>query len=345
MGRGTMTMADAIAELKADLESQVEKLQKKPKAQEYRLQRLNALLKSWQGFEKLDAGKITKRDCEEWGRRFVASSCAYNNTVGTLRMLFDIAIAHDARTDNPAKGIKKVRVRTTREKNIPSRDEFNALLKEVRKVKVGRVRMCADLIRFLAFSGMRKSEAARVLWEDCDFEKEKITVKGDPETGTKNWDTRTIPMIGEMRNLLEEMRGGRPDAKPTDRVTEVKECQGVLNRACKAAGVRRLTHHTLRDLFATVCIENGTDIPTVAHWLGHKDGGVLLMKTYNHLRDEHSKLMAKKVSFGTKPITLGAVPPKEPVNVSTGNEDAAKSFVSTQQAPVDQAANSLLASP
>jgi hypothetical protein len=47
------------------------------------------------------------------------------------------------------------------------------------------------------------------------------------------------------------------------------------------------------------------DIPTVSRWLGHKDGGALAMKTYGHLRDEHSTTMAKKVVFVDTSITSG----------------------------------------
>jgi integrase len=53
----------------------------------------------------------------------------------------------------------------------------------------------------------------------------------------------------------------------------------------------------LRHLFATRCIESGVDIPTVSRWLGHKDGGALAMKTYGHLRREHSIAQAQRVSF------------------------------------------------
>jgi integrase len=53
----------------------------------------------------------------------------------------------------------------------------------------------------------------------------------------------------------------------------------------------------LRHLFATRCIESGVDIPTVSRWLGHVDGGALAMKTYGHLRREHSAAMAQKVKF------------------------------------------------
>jgi len=74
-----------------------------------------------------------------------------------------------------------------------------------------------------------------------------------------------------------------------------------LNRACEKVGVDRITHHDLRHLFATRCIESGVDIPTVSRWLGHKDGGALAMKTYGPLRREHSITQAQKVSFA--PVT------------------------------------------
>jgi Phage integrase family len=44
--------------------------------------------------------------------------------------------------------------------------------------------------------------------------------------------------------------------------------------------MKRITHHDLRHLFVTICIESGVDIPTVSRWLGHKDTGPLCMKTY-----------------------------------------------------------------
>lgn len=89
--------------------------------------------------------------------------------------------------------------------------------------------------------------------------------------------------------------------KPTDAVMQVKTCEGSLTTACKIVGVKRITHHDLRHLFATICIEQGTDIPTVSKWLGHKDGGALAMKIYGHLRQEHSVSMAKLIRFAPAP--------------------------------------------
>jgi len=86
-------------------------------------------------------------------------------------------------------------------------------------------------------------------------------------------------------------------AKLTWPIFRVKECQKSIDRACKALGIARLTHHDFRHYFATVCIESGVDIPTVSRWLGHVDGGALAMKTYGHLRQEHSLAQAAKVAI------------------------------------------------
>jgi integrase len=99
-----------------------------------------------------------------------------------------------------------------------------------------------------------------------------------------------------MENLLMRMKE-RLGAFGKGQVLQVGRCNEALARSCKEIGISRLTHHDLRHLFATRCIESGVDIPTVSRWLGHKDGGALAMKTYGHLRNEHSQAMAQKVKF------------------------------------------------
>ena len=104
-----------------------------------------------------------------------------------------------------------------------------------------------------------------------------------------------MPIISDMAVLLAKLK--ERDHKPTDSVCSVGECEKSLTRACKKANAVRITHHDLRHLFATRCIESGVDIPTVSRWLGHRDGGALAMRVYGHLRDQHSTEMAQKVSF------------------------------------------------
>jgi integrase len=197
-------------------------------------------------------------------------------------------------------GIHRARVRL-KTLTLPNTDQFERFLKEIESANGRDSRKCADLVRFLAFSGCRISEARAVKWADCDVEKGEIVVRGDQDTGTKNWTIRCIKMIPDMRQLLERLRRERPEETPDSPVMQVKECLASMTRAAKAVGMSRITHHDLRHLFATRCIESGVDIPTVSRWLGHKDGGALAMRVYGHLRDQHSAEMAQKVTFSRTP--------------------------------------------
>jgi integrase len=293
---GNMRFGEALAIFRGRLQSDAAL---KPRTKEFRNERIAALLKSWPGLEQIEVRKISKQDCLSWAAQYstTASPQCVNTCVATLRMVIDLAIEAGARYDNPAKFIKKLRVRQ-KELQLPSHDDFSKIVESIERVNRRFSKPCANLVRFLAFGGFRKSEAAIVTWADCDFEKKEIIVRGDPETGTKNWSIRRVPMIPDMIELLQRLRAERSDEPATQPVMRVRECQIAIDSACKKHDIVRFTHHDLRHLFATLCIESGVDIPTVSRWLGHKDGGALAMKVYGHLRDQHSVAMAQKVTFG-----------------------------------------------
>ncbi len=47
--------------------------------------------------------------------------------------------------------------------------------------------------------------------------------------------------------------------------------------------------------------EADIDVRTVAEWMGHRDHGALLLKTYSHVRPEHVREMVGRVRFGASP--------------------------------------------
>jgi integrase len=302
VARGKMTFGAALETYRERLKGDYSL---KERSKTFREERIAALLKSWPDLEQTDVSKISKADCLAWAARFgkTASPSAFNNTAGTLKLILDIAVEAGARYDNPAVHIKRKKIRQ-KLLQLPSQEKFPELVVAIRKADGAWGKKCADLVEFLAYSGCRKGEAARVHGQDCDFDKGEITVLGDPVTGTKNWEIRRVPMIPDMRRLLERIQDERGEKEfLTDPLMRVRECQGAINSACKSLGIARFTHHDLRHLFATRCIESGVDIPTVSRWLGHKDGGALAMKTYGHLRDQHSANMAQKVLFSEAPAS------------------------------------------
>src|SRR5262249_21004147 len=105
------------------------------------------------------------------------------------------------------------------------------------------------------------------------------------------------------------MRAERAHEPLDAKMVQVAEGQKAIDPAAEKVGTHRITHHHLRHLFTTRCIESNVDIPTVSRWLGHRDGGALLMRVYGHLRNEHSQEQARKVSFSpTASKTADVIP-------------------------------------
>ncbi len=182
----------------------------------------------------------------------------------------------------------KIRRRHVRLKERPllSQMEFSNLIKELR----GRPRSrAASIINFLAHTGLRINEARQLRWRDIG--EDTIIV---PAAVCKSDKPRAIPFVNGIREILKELRRFALDAG-RELVIPQAECKRSLQTACRLAGLPRLSHHDFRHLFATRCIQSGVDLPTVARWLGHLDGGALLATVYFHLVDEHSRRMAARV--------------------------------------------------
>ncbi len=273
----------------------------KPQSKQYRGWCIRKIKATWPQLWDMRIDEIDAQDYRDWAAQLSKKIAChyYNNTIATLRQIVETGIEDyrrhgGKRFESPVQDLPRLRIRQ-KELQLPEPDQFRQLIKNLRNRSGGWGPRVADLIEFLAYSGMRiKSEALWVNWEDVDWQRNEIVIRGDPDTGTKNSELRRIPIIHDMEDLLNRLRPGPSPHGPILRVTRANE---ALLRACSELGIPRLTHHDFRHLFATRCIESGVDIPTVARWMGHKDGGTLAMRTYGHLRNEHSQAMAQKVRF------------------------------------------------
>jgi len=271
---------------------------------------LKALVKTWPELPHRDARRVTPTDCQQWaakafreGTGFVApkaktvrkgmSGSAFNKCVESLSAVFEIAIEHGAAYSNPAKSISKATLKAKR-LDLPTTVQFHAIVKAIAGAGARQSKDCSDMVRLLAYSGARLNEATALRWSHVDLAGGTLTVPGTKSASSY----RTVPIVPSLSALLEEIRARRGREGEDAQVLGVNGCMGALKTACRGAGIKILTHHDLRHLFATRCIESGVDIPTVSRWLGHADGGALAMKTYGHLRNEHSKAQAAKVDFG-----------------------------------------------
>jgi integrase len=270
---------------------------------------LKALIKTWPEFPGLDPTAIRESDCLRWatgayrrGTGFVApgartarvgmSPSAFNKCVDCLRGILELCVSDKLIAGNPASAVSKVRARRT-SLELPSTEQFEAIVRAVAAGRSRWARDCADLVRLLAYSGARLREATALRWSHLDEARGRLAIPGTKSSSSYRW----IPLFPALGALLAEMRTRRAGEPRDAPIARVKECCGSLRSACRATGAPPLTHHRLRHLFATRCIESGVDIPTVSRWLGHSDGGALALKTYGHLRDEHSATQATKVRF------------------------------------------------
>jgi integrase len=272
----------------------------------YRLRCVDRILRSWPGLDNKRVDTITKADCEAWAKRYADKYSAqfFNNSLNVLREILSLAgRGHDL---NPAYKIKRRGI-PRKQLDLPTADQFNQILTEIETAGAVDEKDRADFARFLAFSGCRLNEAKQALWQDVEWKKNELTIHCLKRRATSDEvRSRVIPIVPAMRQLLTRMHGER-QPKPEDTICRVFVCRKPLVRACKRVGCAPLTHHSLRHLFATFCIEAGIDIPTVSRWLGHSDGGALAMRVYGHLRREHSQLMAQRVTFGALPEPDGVL--------------------------------------
>ena len=56
----------------------------------------------------------------------------------------------------------------------------------------------------------------------------------------------------------------------------------------------------MRHLFASSLIAAGVDVRTVAEYLGHSDGGALVLKTYSHLMPDSEDRAAEGARRGSR---------------------------------------------
>ncbi len=248
-------------------------LGRKPRAQQFNKEIVAIISRHWPGPLNGSTSTIAAADVTRCAER-VSHYCPsrWNAIVSALQFV------------TPAARSLRRRPLRSKDRRSLSQLEFTRLVEELDR----RPRSHAGLvIRLLAHTGLRINEARHLRWSDVL--NDHLTVPGSV---TKNGKPRMIPFINGIRQTLDQLRQVSDGAS----VLPQAACRRSLASACVAVGLPKLSHHDFRHLFATRCIQSGVDLPTVARWLGHSDGGALLARTYYHLVDEHSRRMAARVT-------------------------------------------------
>jgi integrase len=302
------------------------------KSKTYRHECINRIIATWKGVfdQDIEARKITsitQDQCSTWAANITGYYVTtYNNTVATFKKVFEEAIAVGHLLASPAARLKRIGrllrasggvlgepgeplnanerealllVDNEEKRWYPTSEQFGAIVTKMRSYLFGPCQAAADFAELLAYTGCRLSEANRLRWRDVDWKKNQLRINGAKGRATSTESSvRYLPLSGDLAGLLRRLEKATPDRDPTDRIAKVSECRGTMQHACVDLEMpRKLDHHDLRHWFSSRAVGSGVPVPVVSDWLGHRDGGVLLLRTYRHEDEEENQKWAKKLKL------------------------------------------------
>ena len=198
----------------------------------------------------------------------------------------------------PTTGLKPIRWKP-KKRPLFALEQIEAIcVAAVKNTRNGQ--LLADYVRLMARCGARATETLRLMWSDVDWGQQQLNIGSDGLS--KNHESRAVDFNDALAELLEEMRArsnGSAYLFPAPRMfgedAPARSLKEALYKARALAGVDGFGFHDCRHYFISHAVMSGIDYMTIARWVGHKDGGVLIGRVYGHLNDEHAKRQAKKL--------------------------------------------------
>jgi integrase len=234
---------------------------------------------------------VTRAQLETWlahhNARMKRSSL--NAYILFLRRLFELAVSSRAISESPAAALKMLKPEQPL-RQTPTWQQFQAIVDNIRGQRFNAdAADSANLVEFMGRGGVGLAECASLMGEHVDFEGNRVWLfRSKTDKGF------SIPIFPQLRSLLERFReaGRIKVGMPLFRIRDPKK---ALTGACQRLKYPHFSSRSLRRCFITRAVELGVDFKTIAAWQGHGDGGVLIARTYSHLRNEHSDAMARKL--------------------------------------------------
>ena len=144
--------------------------------------------------------------------------------------------------------------------------------------------IAADLIRFLALSGLRTGEAGNLRWTDLDLDRNIMTIR-DHKT-SKTMGPKHLPLNGPLLAILQRRAGDQLGNLVFPGLAKNKPIQGLRKMwlrmlALDGCDLGDATPHDLRRTFMTVTVELGYPPAIGDTLLGHSLGKIT--DTYTRL--------------------------------------------------------------
>ena len=134
----------------------------------------------------------------------------------------------------------------------------------------------ADFMELLLRAGLRRNEAASLLFTDVDFESETFTIRAEV---SKNGKALTLPASSQVLALLYRRREAAPDAAQVFGDAKRFDPRKSLARLREAIG-SDLTYHDLRRTFLSVAEEQAVPYSLLKKMGNHSAGNDVTLKHY-----------------------------------------------------------------
>lgn len=290
---------------------------------ERKLRELTYIEERWQGWRKAalaaeDPRKLSVLDVLEFQNKVLLVAYAPAVAARFVRVLATILeFVEDEirgfRSPFRHKSFERISCPRRSKVALPSKEQFAAVIAAIRNNKLNaRRNESADLAEGLAYSNLRINEARQLLAKHVDLEGKQLVLPAEIVKGKRPGDIsgekaqdiarrlgivsvgRVVPLGPAALTLFTRLVA---EVGEDGRIFKIDSCRRTLAAACKQVGCARLSHHKLRHWWATIALEATGDAKQVAEWIGHLDGGKLVLGTYTHTRDEREKALAEKLDF------------------------------------------------
>lgn len=194
----------------------------------------------------------------------------------------------------------------------------------------------ADVICFLAYSGLRIGEAMPLEWKAVDWKQKVLRVKRE-----KRGIMPFVPIVPEMEALLRGMqqrsRSHLLFPSPSDPKTprSASTIRNRLKAICRTLQLGHVTPHGLRSYFVTQARQSGLTDAEVAMLIGDKTGPAIIARIYGDVRPDHLFKQAQRIRFTVQSVQNGESRPVSAIAATAvvKAEDDCKSSVVSK--PVD----------
>jgi integrase len=166
----------------------------------------------------------------------------------------------------------------------------------------------ADVVCFLAYSGLRIGEGLAMEWGMVSWGEKILHVQREKK-GIMPW----VPILSEMDALLRDMRKRAtsyllfPSPFDPRKSADASAIRRRLTAACQKLDVGHVTPHGLRSYFVTRARESGLSDAEIAMLIGDKTGPAIIAHTYGDVRPDHLLKQAQRIRLtATQPGNIAS---------------------------------------